>query len=46
MLKVEEVQKILLFSEHVLSRQLSLYEEYKSTLPNVYRERVAEYFKP
>ena len=46
MLKVLELPKVMLFCEHVMSRQLSLYKEYKTTFPNIYRERVAEYFKP
>ncbi len=32
------------FCEHVLARQVTLFEEYKETFPNVYKERTHEYF--
>jgi hypothetical protein len=44
-LHVSEVPKIIAFCDHVMQRQVSLYEEYKTNFPNIYKERVAEYFK-
>lgn len=41
---VEDVGKIILFSDHILIRQLDLYKEYSTRFPNIYKERVAEYF--
>jgi len=43
---VGEIPKIMSFSEHVMSRQLDLYKEYCNTFKNVYKERVAGYFRP
>ena len=34
------------FSEHVMTRQVALYEEYKEQFPNIYRSRVADYLRP
>ena len=46
LLKMTEVHKIIQFSESVMERQIKLFEEYKDNFPNIYKERVAEYFKP
>jgi hypothetical protein len=42
-LQMHEVPKVQLFSEHILDRQLALYKEYKTSFPNIYKERVNEY---
>lgn len=44
-LNVSEVAKILAFCDHVMQRQISLYEEYKTQFPNIFKDRVADYFK-
>jgi hypothetical protein len=44
-LGVGEVPKIIAFCDHILQRQVSLFEEYKTQFPNIFKERVAEYFK-
>lgn len=44
MLSMREITKIMDFSEHVLRRQATLFEEYRETFPNVYKERTHEYF--
>lgn len=41
---MKEISKIMEFCEHVFSRQITLFEEYKGTFPNVYKERTHEYF--
>ena len=41
-----EINKIIAFCEHIMTRQLSLFDEYKETFPNIYKERVRDYFKP
>lgn len=33
------------FSEHVITRQLQLYEEYNKQFTNIYKERVSMYFQ-
>jgi len=43
-LKVDEITKIMTFSEHVMTRQLQLYEEYSKQFTNIYKERVSTYF--
>ena len=45
-LKLTEVNKIILFTETLIERQVKLYEEYKDQFPNIYKERVADYLKP
>ena len=45
-LEVPDIPKIIDFCDMLFDRQISLYEEYRSQFKNVYRERVAEYFKP
>jgi len=42
---VDEIPKIMTFCEHVMTRQIALFEEYRETFPNIYKERVAEYIK-
>ena len=44
-LEVEEPERITVFSDVLFARQVSLYEEYKDQFKNIYRDRVAEYFK-
>lgn len=44
-LKVDEIPKIMSFSEHVMTRQLALYEEYSTQFTNIYKDRVKEYFR-
>jgi hypothetical protein len=44
-LKLSEIPKIIKFSEHIMTRQISLFDEYKETFPNVYKERFASYMK-
>jgi hypothetical protein len=39
-----DVPRVQLFSSHILDRQLALYREYRQNFPNIYKERVAEYF--
>lgn len=45
-LKVDEIPKIMTFCEHVMTRQVALFEEYSSTFPNIYKDRVKEYIRP
>ena len=45
-LKVSEIPKIITFCDHVMQRQIQLYAEYHAQFPNIYKERVAEYFRP
>lgn len=44
MLHLEEIEKVLHFSDHIFSRQINLYTEYKDKFPNLYKERVAELY--
>jgi hypothetical protein len=46
LLNVEEIPKIMAFCEHVMGRQIALFEEYKETFPNIYKDRVKQYIKP
>lgn len=34
------------FCEHVMTRQVALFDEYSATFPNIYKDRVKEYIKP
>lgn len=43
-LEMEDVPKIELFCEHVFTRMLQLYGEYKSQFGNIYKDRCHEYF--
>jgi len=43
-LNVPEVDKIRLFCDHVFSRQLALFDDFKDQFTNIYKERCFEYF--
>ena len=44
-LNVSDVGSIVNFCEQLFDRQIALYEEYKDQFKNIYKDRVAEYFK-
>ena len=44
-LKVPELPTVIQFCHSLLDRQISLYHEYKAQFMNIYKPRVAEYFK-
>lgn len=44
-LEVQEIPKIISFSEHLMTRSVALYEEYNLQFLNVYKERVAQYLR-
>ena len=44
-LKVPELPTVIQFCHNLLDRQIALYHEYKAQFMNIYKPRVAEYFK-
>lgn len=40
-LKVEEIDKIMNFCEHILARQIDIYSEFSEIYTHIYKERVS-----